>query len=123
MASGFGISSKGKHNGAGEELQDIDWDKQPAQPVRGGMKAQAPPPKPVDPWGDSQLVDDEVSQLPTSEGKAGKESAASWGGEEQDMGADVGAAQVKMGNKKASDDPNNGVKVKKIMELTSSNSL
>nr|WP_309689983.1 hypothetical protein [Armatimonas sp.] len=97
MASGFGISSKGKHNGAGEELQDIDWDKQPAQPVRGGMKAQAPPPRPVDPWGDSQLVDDEVSQLPTSEGKAGRESAASWGGEDQILGSEVGGAQMKTG--------------------------
>ena len=101
MASGFGISNKGKHNSAGEELQDIDWDNQPTQQVRSGMKSQAPPPKPVDPWGDSQLMDEEVSQLTSSEGG------------EQDMGADVGAAQVKTGNRKTSDDPNNGVKVKK----------
>ncbi|WP_395140330.1 hypothetical protein, partial [Armatimonas sp.] len=91
MATGYGISSKGKHNSAGEEIQDIDWDNQPAPPVKGkGMQAQAPPPRPVDPWGDSQLVDDDVSQLPTSEGKAGRESSANSGGEEQDMGADVG---------------------------------
>jgi hypothetical protein len=112
MASGFGISSKGKHNGAGEELQDIDWDNQPAPPVRGMKTQTAPPPKPVDPWGDSQLVDDEASQLPASEVSAGRESSANSSGEEQDMGADVGAAQVKTGSKKT-EDPNNGVKVKK----------
>ena len=112
MASGFGISNKGKHNSAGEEVQDIDWDNQPAQPVRGGMKQPAPPPKPVDPWGESQLVDDEVSQLSPSEAKAGQGSAARSGVEEQDMGADVGAAQVKTGNKKT-EDPTGGVKVKK----------
>ena len=30
MATGFGLSNKGKANSAGEELQDIDWDSIPA---------------------------------------------------------------------------------------------
>ena len=112
MATGFGISNKGKHNGAGEELQDIDWDNQPAPPVKG-TKAQAPPPKPVDPWGDSQLVAEEASQILVSERSQGSASKGSDFEEDQDGGAEVGGAQMKTGNKKVSEDPNNGVKVKK----------
>ena len=117
VASGFGLSNKGKHNSAGEELQDIDWDNLPAEQKKTGWgmqpsKPTTPPPATEEEWLESQLVEGEVSQLPPSEAKAGKESAASSGGEEQDMGADVGTAQVKTGSKKTAD-PTGGVRVKK----------
>ncbi|WP_309713836.1 hypothetical protein [Armatimonas sp.] len=115
MASGFGLSNKGKHNSAGEEVQDIDWDNLPVQQKNGwGMqpsKAPTPPRATEEEWLDSQLVSDEGSQLPTNDGQS-RSARASDFDEDQDAGSEVGGAQMKT-NKKKVDDPTGGVKVKK----------
>ena len=116
MASGFGLSNKGKHNGAGEEVQDIDWDNLPAEQKKTGWgmqpgKAPTPPRATEDEWLDSQLVGDEASQLPPREGQS-RSTRASDFDEDQDAGSEVGGAQMKTSKKKL-DDPTGGVRVKK----------
>lgn len=105
MATGFGLSNKGKANSAGEELQDIDWDSIPAD-KRGMTPGQSSPKgksggalSEPDPFNESQLVAQDSTEV--------------FYGDEQDTGAELGAAQVKT-NAKKTDDPNNGVKVKKM---------
>jgi hypothetical protein len=115
MASGFGLSNKGKHNSAGEEVQDIDWDNLPTQQKNGwGMqpsKASTPPRATDDEWLDSQLVGDEGSQLPARDDESSGARTSDFD-EDQDSGSELGGAQMKTSKKKL-DDPTGGVKVKK----------
>jgi hypothetical protein len=108
MASGFGLSNKGKHNSAGEEVQDIDWDNLPVPQKNGwGMQpSNAPTPPPT--TDDDEWLD---SQLPAHEDES-RGARASDFDEDQDAGSELGGAQMKTSKKKL-DDPTGGVKVKK----------
>ena len=128
MATGYGITGKGKHNSAGEELQDIDWDNIP--PEKRGMGTASGKPQPKmkadavladpDPFNESQLPpedlaesnDNDYSQIPLRERKKSA-SVEAVDLDKQDDGAELGAAQVKQ-NKKKVTDPTNGTKTKKV---------
>jgi hypothetical protein len=82
MATGYGLTNKGKATNAGEELQDIDWDKitpemrGPARPAQAKNTTTEP-----DPWEENQaqsfedelLQSDDYSQVKRSSSSTSKE--------------------------------------------------
>jgi hypothetical protein len=136
MATGYGITGKGKHNNAGEEIQDIDWDSIP--PDKRGMAMGQPQPKmkadallaEPDPFNESQLpTEADASQLVTGDEKQtfydddcqlpANERKKVAGGTDAEVFADGelqggGGSDSQVKDRKKVKDPTGGVKVKKV---------